>query len=73
MHTGHKRLFFDRLDVDVAETAVPGSNGGIVALGAGGETPRLVPFAHAIYHDCAFAHAQMEMTATNAAAVHVAE
>jgi len=37
LHCGHKGLFFDRLDVGVADTAIPGA----AAL----ETPRLVPFA----------------------------
>ncbi|MCE7974373.1 MAG: hypothetical protein DYG92_08660 [Leptolyngbya sp. PLA1] len=43
MHAGHKGLFFDRLDVGVADPAVPG--------GGAMETPRLVPFAHAIVHN----------------------
>ncbi|CAG0998254.1 hypothetical protein PHYC_02702 [Phycisphaerales bacterium] len=43
MHCGHKGLFFDRLDVGVAESAVPGASAE--------QTPRLVPFAHSIYHN----------------------
>ncbi|MFN7022031.1 MAG: hypothetical protein ACK4WH_11985, partial [Phycisphaerales bacterium] len=43
MHAGHKGLFFDRLDVGVADQAVPGAGAQ--------ETPRLVPFAHAIVHN----------------------
>ena len=43
MHAGHKGLFFDRLDVGVADPAVPGAGAQ--------ETPRLVPFAHAIVHN----------------------
>lgn len=43
MHAGHKGLFLDRLDVGVADSAVPGAE----AL----ESPRLVPFAHALYHN----------------------
>ena len=46
MHAGHKGLFFDRLDVGVAD-AVPGSGGGVGAS----QSPRLVPFAHAIIHN----------------------
>ena len=45
MHAGHKGLFFDRLDVGVADAA-PGSGGGVGAA----ESPRLVPFAHSIIH-----------------------
>ena len=43
MHCGHKGLFFDRMEVGIAETSAPGSS----AM----ETPRLIPFAHAIYHN----------------------
>ncbi len=50
MHAGHKGLFFDRLDVGVADAAVQGAGGGVGAAG-GGESPRLVPFAHSIIHN----------------------
>jgi hypothetical protein len=36
MHCGHKGLFFDRLDAGVVDSS-------------GNETPRLIPFAHAVY------------------------
>lgn len=41
MHAGHKGLFFDRLDVGVAESGTPGMDEV--------ETPRLVPFAAVVY------------------------
>ncbi len=43
MRAGHKGLFFERLDVGAADPAVPGA--------AAMESPRLVPFAHAIVHN----------------------
>jgi hypothetical protein len=55
MHAGHKGLFFDRLDVGVADTGVPGTPP--PGAGAGGpmglirETPRLAPLAHSIVHN----------------------
>jgi YD repeat-containing protein len=43
MSVGHKGLFIERLDVGVADASVPGSQ---LA-----DTPRIVPFAHTIFHN----------------------